>query len=102
MAAHTDGSGGGLAAAQCAEQASKSASSSGKWRYSVERRTPACSATALIDVRDGPRLPCRATALSVMRRRVSSIASARAFIRYGRVLSVIGVRSILTDRVDVR
>ena len=102
MPAHSPMSGAGLAARQCAEHASKSASSSGKWRYSVERRTPACSATALIDVREGPSDPCSATALSVMRRRVSSSSSARRFFRYGRFSSDMAVRSILTDAQDVQ
>jgi hypothetical protein len=60
-------------------QAVNSASSSGKWRYTVERRTPARSATALIDVRAGPTVPCSSMALSVMRLRVSSSSSARRF-----------------------
>ena len=79
--------GGGWAAIQCDEHAANSASSSGKWRYTVERRTPARSATALIDVRAGPSSSCSAAALSVMRRRVRSCASARCCIRYGRGFS---------------
>ena len=74
-------SGGGFAARQCDEHASNSASSSGKWRYTVERRTPARSAIALIEVRAGPSCWCSATALSVIRVRVCSSSSARRFIR---------------------
>ena len=85
---------------QCAVQAPNSAASSGKWRYSVERRTPACSATALIDVRAGPRVPCNATALSVIRRRVSLLDLGTALHAVGALLlSVIGV-SILTHGAD--
>ena len=57
--------------------------------------------TALIDVRDGPSDPCSATALSVMRSRVSSSSSARRCLRYGRVSGDICVRWILTHRWDV-
>jgi hypothetical protein len=70
-----------LAARQCDEQAANSASSSGKWRYTVERRTPARSAIALIDVRAGPSSSCSAAVLSVIRLRVSSSSSARRVIR---------------------
>jgi hypothetical protein len=56
-----------LAARQWALHAAKTAASSGKCLYNVERRTPARSAIALIEVRDGPSVPCSATALSVMR-----------------------------------
>ena len=85
-------SGRGFASAQCEEHASKSAASSGKWRYTVERRTPARSAIALIDVRAGPTVPCSSTAVSVMRRRVSASDSARRFFSYLRVSTVIPVR----------
>jgi hypothetical protein len=81
IAAQALGSGGGLAARQCDEQAANSDSSSGKWRYTVERRTPARSATALIEVRAGPSCSCSATALSVIRRRVWSSSSARRRFR---------------------
>ena len=81
IAAHACGSGGGYAAAQCDEQAANSASSSGKWRYTVDRRTPARSAMALMDALAGPSSSCSATALSVIRRRVCSSSSARFFIR---------------------
>jgi glutathione S-transferase len=57
------------------------AASSGKCRYTVERRTPACAARALIEVRAGPIVPCNSTALSVMRTRVCSSCSARRVIR---------------------
>ena len=85
-------SGTGFAAAQCEQHASNSAASSGKWRYTVERRTPARSAIALIDVRAGPTEPCSSTAVSVMRRRVSASDSARRFFSYLRVSTVIPVR----------
>src|SRR5690349_141538 len=89
-------SGGGLAARQCDEQAAKSAASSGKWQYTVERRTPARSATALIEVRAGPSSSCNATALSVIRLRVASSSTARRVIRYGRFWSdMTVVRTIL-------
>ena len=71
-----------MAARQCDEQASNSASSSGKWRYTVERRTPACSATALIEVRAGPSSSCSATALSVIRG--ASAPRARLAVSCGR------------------
>ena len=64
IAAHAAMSGSGFAAAQWDEHASNSAASSGKWRYTVERRTPARSAIALIDVRAGPTVPCSSTAVS--------------------------------------
>ena len=85
-------SGTGFAAAQCELQAPIRAASSGKWRYRVERRTPARSAIALIDVRAGPTVPCSSTAASVMRRRVSASSSARRFFSYFRVSTVIGVQ----------
>ena len=81
IAAQAPGSGGGFAARQCDEQAANSASSSGKWRYTVERRTPARSATALIEVRAGPSSSCSATVLSVIRLRVCSSSSARRVFR---------------------
>ena len=85
-------SGSGFVSAKWVLQAVNRAASSGKWRYTVERRTPARSATALIDVRDGPTVPCSSIALSVMRRRVSASSSARRFFSYLRVSTVIGVR----------
>jgi hypothetical protein len=81
MPTQAPGSGGGFAARQCDEQAANSDSSSGKCRYTVERRTPARSATALIVVRAGPSSSCSATVLSVIRVRVCSSSSARRVIR---------------------
>ena len=48
---------------------------------SVIQRLKEAGVTSLIDVRAGPTVPCRATALSVIRRRVSSSDSARRRIR---------------------
>src|SRR5213075_2464040 len=64
------------------------AASSGKCRYTVERRTPARSATALIDVRAGPSFSCSSTALSVIRSRVCSTSSALFVISYLRLAMV--------------
>src|SRR5262249_25247873 len=61
-----------------------------------DRRTPACLATALTDVRAGPSMPCNSTALSVMRTRVRCSASARRFFRYLRFWPAMAVHSILT------
>ena len=51
------GSGGGLRSLDRPEQPRNSVRSSGKWRYTVARRTPARSAIAEIVGRDGPTVP---------------------------------------------
>ena len=70
MPAQPAGSGRGWSAAQCPMQAVNSSSWSLKCRYTVRRVTPASSATAAIDVLDGPTVVCSRTAASVIRSRV--------------------------------
>ena len=54
MARQRSGSGGGWIDRQWPMQAPNSSSFEGKWRYSVSRVTPASSATALMEVAEGP------------------------------------------------
>ena len=101
IATHARGSGDGFAARQCDEQAANSASSSWKWRYTVERRTPARSAIALIDVRAGPTSSCSPTALSVILQRASLLVLRTTLHPVGTFLIGHVCPTILTDGVDV-
>ena len=67
------------ASARCTPRTPRPRRGSGGRAWSGARRHARRS--ALIDVREGPSVPCSSTALSVMRRRVCSSSSARRFFR---------------------